>query len=147
MRALSVTVVALLLASSSPTVSAQQAPSLPYRIIANPKNPVTTVDRRFLNDAFLKKTSRWPNHKVILPADLAANAAPRSRFSEEVINRSVAAVKAYWTQRVFSGQGIPPPEFDSDEKVVAYVLADEGAVGYVSGAANVGASKVLTLTR
>jgi hypothetical protein len=52
-----------------------------------------------------------------------------------VLKRSVAAVRNYWQQRIFSGRGVPPPELDSDEEIVAYVLKHRGAVGYVSGSA------------
>jgi len=62
-----------------------------------------------------------------------------------VLKRSVEAVKGYWQQRIFSGHDVPPPEFDSDDDVVKYVLKHEGAVGYVSGNANLNGSKVLTV--
>jgi ABC-type phosphate transport system substrate-binding protein len=150
MRALPATVLTLSLALTAlaATVSAEQAAQAPhYRIIVHPRNPVTSVDRKFLEDAFLKKATRWPNQRVIHPTDLAPRSSARSRFSREVLDRSVAAVKAYWQQRIFSGGDVPPPEFDSDEKVVAYVLKYDGAVGYVSGAANLRGAKALAVSR
>jgi ABC-type phosphate transport system substrate-binding protein len=62
-----------------------------------------------------------------------------------VLKRSVAAVKSYWQQKVFSGQNVPPPELDSDQQVVTFVLRNPGAVGYVSSAANVEGVKTLSL--
>jgi ABC-type phosphate transport system substrate-binding protein len=125
-------------------VSAEQPQhSPPYRIIVHPNNPVTQLDQVFLQDAFLKKVRHWPGKQTIRPADLTPRSSTRSRFSKEVLGRSVQAVKAYWQQRIFSGRDVPPPEFDSDAKVVAYVLSHEGAVGYVSGTADLGGSKVV----
>ena len=46
--------------------------------------------------------------------------------------RSVAAVKSYWQQMVFSGRGVPPPELDTEAQVVSFVLRNPGSVGYVS---------------
>ena len=43
----------------------------------------------------------------------------------------------------FSGRDVPPPELESDEAVVNYVLEHRGAVGYVSGAAKVRGAKVV----
>lgn len=116
-----------------------------FRVIVNPDNPVDAVDRRFLADAFFKKTTRWPDNEAILPVDLAPGAASRRTFSEQVMKRSIAAVKSYWQQMVFSGHGVPPPELDSDGEVVKFVLKNRGAVGYVSPGTNTTAVKVLTV--
>lgn len=116
-----------------------------FRVIVNPANPTTSVERRFLVDAFLKKTTRWPNDEPIRPVDLEPSSETRRRFSEEVLKRSVPAVKSYWQQMVFSGQNIPPPELDSDDQVVRFVMRNPGAVGYVSAAGNIEGAKVLSL--
>jgi hypothetical protein len=148
MRALPIIALVLSLALSAlaATVAAQQ-PNVAYRVIAHPNNPVVTVERKFLEDAFLKKITRWPNDNVIRPADLPPHSAARIRFSEDVLHRSVAAVKAYWQQRIFSGRGVPPPELDNEDRVVTYVLEHEGAVGYISQAADVRGAKVLAIVR
>jgi hypothetical protein len=64
-----------------------------------------------------------------------------------VLQRSVAAVKAYWQQRIFSGRGVPPPELDSEERVVVYVLEHEGAVGYLSQVTDAKDAKVVAVSR
>jgi ABC-type phosphate transport system substrate-binding protein len=116
-----------------------------YRLVAHPSNPTVSVDRRFLADAFLKKVTRWPTGERLRPVDLSAESLARKRFSDDVLNRSVPAVKSYWQQQIFSGRDVPPPELDSDEQVLQYVLKNPSALGYVSAAADVGQVKVLTL--
>jgi hypothetical protein len=133
------------LAAICTTVFAQPPPPQTYVVIVHPSNPATTVDRGFLEDAFLKKTTRWPNDDVIRPADLASGSPVRRRFTEDVLKRSVEAVKGYWQQRIFSGRDVPPPEFDTDDEAVKYVLKYEGAVAYVSGNANLNGSKVVAV--
>jgi hypothetical protein len=54
-------------------------------------------------------------------------------------------VKSYWQQMVFSGRSVPPPEMDSEDQVVAFVLKNRGAVGYVSATTNVLGAKILPL--
>ena len=49
-----------------------------FVVIVHPGNPVTSVDRKFLADAFLKKVTRWPDERVIRPADLAAPSQART---------------------------------------------------------------------
>lgn len=118
-----------------------------YQVIVHPSNPATVLERKFLEDAFLKKVSRWPHDKAIRPADLPPGSPTRARFTADVLARSVAAVRAYWHQRIFSGRGVPPPELPSDERVVDYVLRNEGAVGYVSPNAPIANAKVVSVQR
>ena len=70
----------------------------------NPANPTASVERRFLVDAFLKKTTRWPTRNTSGPSISSPSQPARRRFSDDVLKRSVAAVKSYWQQMVFSGQ-------------------------------------------
>jgi ABC-type phosphate transport system substrate-binding protein len=116
-----------------------------YVVVVNASNGVTGVDRKFLADAFLKKTTRWPNGDTIRPVDQTPDAAPRRRFTDDVLRRSVAAVKSYWQQRIFSGRDVPPPELESDAQVVRYVLTYRGAVGYVSPGAAVEGVKTVSV--
>ena len=105
----------------------------PYLVIAHPHSATISVTRRFLAEAFLKKTTRWPDGEGIRPVDLAPDSPTRLRFTEDVLARSVGAVKSYWQQLIFAGRDLPPPELESDAAVIRYVLSNPGAVGYVSG--------------
>lgn len=116
-----------------------------FRVIVNPDTPAESIDRRFLADAFLKKVTRWPSDELIRPVDLGPESAVRRRFSNDVLSRSVGAIKSYWQQMVFSGRGVPPPELDSDGDVVRFVLRNRGAVGYVSASGDVAGAKIISV--
>lgn len=122
-----------------------RAEGVAFHVIVHRKNSATSLSRQFVADAFLGKAAHWPNEKKLKPADLRADSATRAAFSRDVIGRSVAAVRRYWQQRIFSGQNLPPPAFDTDEGVVAYVARHEGAIGYVSPAAALGETKVVAV--
>ena len=146
MRRIAALLVALvLMAVGAGPVGADTRSASEMRIIVNPRNPVTVLERKFVADAFLKKVTRWPQDELIRPVDLEVGAPLRRRFSDEVLKRSVAAVKSYWQQLVFSGRGVPPPELDSEEQVVKFVLRNPGAIGYVSGDVAVENARVVTL--
>jgi hypothetical protein len=98
-----------------------------------------------VEDVFLKKVKAWPDGEAIRPVDLAPGSTVRQRFSEQVLQRPVAAVRAYWQQCIFSGRNVPPPELDSDDEVIAYVLKSSRAIGYVSAHAELRGAKVVTL--
>jgi ABC-type phosphate transport system substrate-binding protein len=132
-----------LLLLSTIAALAQDGPPPPpaFRLIVHPNSPVTSLDRRFVEDAFLKKVKTWPTGEVIRPVDLEPESPTRRRFTEEVLRRPLAAVRAYWQQRIFSGRDVPPPELDSDQQVIDYVMKYPGAIGYVSGAADLKAAR------
>jgi hypothetical protein len=136
---------ALALAASTTLFAQEPAATSEYRVILHPTNPLGSIDRQLLEDAFLKKVRAWPGGEVIRPVDLPQRSAVRRRFSGEVLRRSVEAVRAYWNQRIFSGRDLPPPELSSDEEVVRYVLKHRGAVGYISGSAPLDGVKVVAV--
>jgi ABC-type phosphate transport system substrate-binding protein len=103
-----------------------------YQIVVNAKNSSTSVSREFLSDVFLKRATSWESSDHATPVDLPAASPVRRAFSRQVLGRSVAAVRAYWTQRIFSGRDVPPPELQSEDAVLRYVASHPGAVGYVS---------------
>jgi hypothetical protein len=123
-------------------VSSARADAEPVQfvVIVNAHNPLKSADRAFVADAFLKKTSRWSTGEALHPGDLRASAAARHAFSSSVLQRSVAAVRSYWQQCIFSGRDVPPPELDSDEAMLHFVAKYSGAVGYVSATAKLDGS-------
>src|SRR4051812_45894170 len=132
LRLCAITIAVLALASAS--IAGDDG----YQVIVNPENPVDSVDRDFLRDAFLKKTLAWSDGESVRPIDLPSRYAARDRFTQEVVRKSPAQLKSYWNQQIFSGKGVPPPEAGSVADVLVYVLGHKGAVGYVPVGVNPG---------
>lgn len=125
---------------------ATAAPKGPaFKLVVHPSVSVTSLDRAFVADVFLKKRTRWSDDELIRPVDLRGDSATRKRFSEDVLKRSVAAVRAYWQQRIFSGRDTPPPELHPEAAVVRYVAQYPGAIGYVSPELETDGVRVITL--
>lgn len=118
-----------------------------FKIIVHPENPSSHETRAFLTDLFLKRVTRWRDGEHVQPADLHASSGVRERFSKEVLKRSVAAVRSYWQQQIFSGRQVPPPEFDSDAAVMRYVSEHRGGVGYVRGDLELNGVKTIAILR
>src|SRR6188508_926773 len=102
MRALAVLVTALVVLLAIGRAAAGPAP--PFVLIVHSTNPYTSLEREYVAEAFLKKTTRWPNGDVIKPVDLVPDSPTRERFSQDVLRRSVPAVKSYWHQIIFAGR-------------------------------------------
>jgi ABC-type phosphate transport system substrate-binding protein len=116
-----------------------------YKVIVNPDNPASSVDRDFLRDVYLKKATEWSDGETTYPIDLASKFPERDRFTDQVIRKTAAQLRTYWNQQIFSGKGVPPPEADSVPEVIEFVLANKGAVGYIPADADPGRAKVIRI--
>jgi ABC-type phosphate transport system substrate-binding protein len=137
------TFVALLLASVATTALSAPAPAPApgaYRVVVNSANAASAMAREDVARLFLKKLTVWPAGQAAQPVDQSKQSAARKAFSQAVLGKDVSAVESYWQQAIFSGRSVPPPEKASDAEVLAFVRANPGAVGYVSGGADLGAS-------
>lgn len=141
--------VVVLLAASVAGVAAEPAESPSFLVVVSPDNPIKAITRQELARVFLKKTSRWSDGKPVTPVDQTARAAVRTAFTKRVLASEglehLSAVENFWLQQVYSGRGTPPPIKSSDADVLAFVLANPGAVGYVSGGVAPGAARVLAI--
>jgi hypothetical protein len=114
-----------------------------YVIIVHPKNPVTSVDREFLRDAFMKKALYWSDGTSLRPATLSNRFPANARFTQDILNRSPKQLRAFWIQRIFSGTAVPPPELDSTAAAIAHVLRNLGGVAYLPAGIDAGGAKLI----
>lgn len=142
-RALKAWTVLLLLPLWMGLAGSSVAHNEPYQVIVHPENPTADVEVSFLRDVFLKKETNWPNGKAIRPVDLPQALPTRAQFIREVLKKTPSQLRSYWTQRIFSGTGLPPPEVDSVAAAVHYVMSNPGAVAYLPPDADPGRAKVL----
>jgi hypothetical protein len=117
-----------------------------FKMIVHPSSEVPSMTKDQASKFFLKKVTKWDNGHPVLPVDLGADSLVRASFSKEIHGKTVTAIKSYWQQKIFSGRDVPPPEKQSDAEVLAYVLANADAIGYVSENAPAGNTKVLKIT-
>ena len=119
---------------SSPLDAAAQD----FTVIVNAANPVASMQKTEVAKLFLKKTTAWESGQVVSPVELPAAAKAREAFAHSVLNKSIAQVKSYWQQQIFSGRDVPPPEKQTENDVVAFVRSNPGAIGYVSKGMDIG---------
>ena len=137
-------VILAVLAWTVPAVATGQG----FKVVVNEANPSETISKQQLESLFMKKTGNWSDGQRALPVDQAASSSTRHGFSKVIFGRDVHAIKSYWQRQIFSGRGVPPPEMASDDKVLAFVRANPGAIGYVSSNADVGSGiKVLEIAK
>ena len=104
-----------------------------FQVIVHATNPSASLTKTELARMFLKKLTTWKkNNDLVYPVDLQKDSLVRIQFSQDILGKKVAAIKAYWQQQIFAGREIPPMEKASDEEVLKYVEQQTGAIGYVS---------------
>lgn len=116
-----------------------------YQIIVNPANQIDSIDRGFLSNVYLKKVVTWRNDWTVRPVQLSKRFALRDQFTREILKKSPSQLRSYWNRQIFSGKAVPPPDLESQEEVIAYVLANKGAIGYVAAGVNLRGAKVVRL--
>ena len=120
------------------TADPAPSPAQDFAVIVNVSNPISTLSKDEVAKLFLKKTISWSSGQSASPVELPVTAKVRESFAREVLNKSVAQVRSYWQQQIFSGRDVPPPEKPTEDEVLAYVRANPNAIGYVSRTANMG---------
>jgi ABC-type phosphate transport system substrate-binding protein len=116
-----------------------------YRLVVNSANPASGLPRSEVARLFLKKVTAWPDGRPVAVIDQERGSPQRQAFSRDIHQKDADAIASYWQTAVFSGRDVPPPIGKSDAEVLAFVRADPGAIGYVSGTADVQGVKVLGL--
>ena len=141
MRRAVLLILALLLAS--PVSKAGSPPG--FKLIVHPQVAGRALSSHDVSEMFMKRTTAWADGSRVRPVDQVVTASVREAFSRAVHGKSARAVKTQWSQIIFTGQGTPPPEVPSDAKVLEFVLANPGAIGYVAGDFPTGAARVLAV--
>jgi ABC-type phosphate transport system substrate-binding protein len=126
------------LIASATTAAAQE-----FKVIVNSANSTAELSADVAAKLFLKQTSKFPNGTSAQPVELGKSSPVRAAFSKAVLGRSATAVETYWQQQIFAGKEAPPPAKATDDDVIAFVKANPGAIGYVSGGAATAGVKVV----
>lgn len=123
------------------------AQSQDYKVIVNKSNTTSNLSKKEISKLFLKKDKKWDDGQKVAPIDQKANSEVRQEFTKSVHNKSVNAVKSYWQQAIFAGNGlIPPVEKGTDAEIIAFVSANVGSIGYVSVNTDISAVKELKIS-
>ena len=88
MRPLHVAIVLVVLALAPAT--SVDAGDEQFKVIVHPKNPVASVGRDFLRNAYLRKETLWGKDRTIRPVDLSAKFSVRNEFARVVLKKSAA---------------------------------------------------------
>jgi ABC-type phosphate transport system substrate-binding protein len=99
--------------------------------VVNVKNPVTTLSVDQIKNLYLGKAKAFADGSPVEPIDQLKGASARDELYRNYIKKDEAAVQAYWSRLIFSGNGEPPRALENGAAVKAWVAKNPNAIGYV----------------
>ena len=102
-------------------------------IIVNSSVKISEISKADLRDLFTGASSTYKNGARAVVVNLKGGPV-RDTFLKNFVGKSDAAYSAAWRVIVFSGQGMMPKSFPTEEALVEYVASVPGAIGYVGEA-------------
>lgn len=102
------------------------------RIIVHPSVVATTATSAEIKAVFLETSNQLKDGSRVQPVVLKG--AAFETFARNYVGKTSLGLETYYRSLVFSGTGVIPKMFGSDDQVIAYVAKTPGAIGYVSGA-------------
>ena len=127
MKRLAFALLALALLRVTPAFAAE------VQVIANP-SVTADLTASELKEIFLgAKTS--VGGASVQPV-LADGGAAHEEFLKTYVGKNDQALRTHFKSLVFTGKGVMPKSFPSDEAMVKYIASTKGAIGYISAGAD-----------
>ena len=114
------------------------------KVIANSSVTADFISAGELKRIYLLQTRKLKDGSVVEPV-LQKRGAVHDAFARQFLDRDGEEIRTYYHGVVFTGKGSMPREVNSDAEMVSYVARSPGAIGYVSGGANIDGVKLLAV--
>ena len=102
-------------------------------VIVNAANKVE-IDDSTLARIYLAQVKTFPGGGEVAAIEQKDGSPIREQFSEKLLKRAPAHIKAYWAQQKFTGNAKPLRQLNGDEAVIKFVSETPSAIGYVDSA-------------
>ncbi|BFM10297.1 hypothetical protein R50072_04500 [Simiduia litorea] len=99
-------------------------------VIVHPSNS-NNMDATGITHLFLGKAKAFPDGSTAIPINQPESSSSSAEFMDKVLNKSASQLKAYWSKLLFTGQGTPPKEVNSDADVLKLVAENPNTIGYI----------------
>jgi ABC-type phosphate transport system substrate-binding protein len=100
-------------------------------VIAHRDSGIKQLQRSELVNLYLGRTKKLLSGITAVPIDSSANSEQKKTFYEQLVNKSLPEIQAYWARLLFTGQATPPQQADSTAEVLEMVSHNQGAIAYI----------------
>lgn len=113
-------------------------------VVANSSVKADSLSKDEVKNILLGSKSRWDDGSAIILAVLR-----KGPIHEEAIQtftgRKADQFDKHWKRQVFSGKGIAPDNFETEEELCAFLAKTAGAIGYIGDPAKATGVKVISV--
>ena len=113
-------------------------------IIAHGQVTADSLTRSAIADIYQNRKGKWDDGRKIKVVMLKKGPAHEA-FSTDVVKTTPMKLKTLWKKVIFTGSGASPKILKTEEKVVEFVAATKGAIGYIDSATSHEGVKVITV--
>ncbi|WP_374499090.1 hypothetical protein [Zoogloea sp.] len=99
-------------------------------VITNLEN-ANAIDRAYVIKVYTGAVKGWPDGSPIFLLDYGQDSELRKIFYAKVIGKSPAAMRAIWSQNIFTGKAMPPRVTQEDNEMKRIVAGNRNAIGYI----------------
>lgn len=99
-------------------------------IVAHPSVSETALSKKEVNDIFLGKKRYWNDNSSIRLACMVDGKVSEV-FLEQYLNKTPCQYRTFVQKKMFTGPAESRKQFQSAGKMIDYVAATPGAIGYV----------------
>lgn len=114
-------------------------------VVANSRVTDSSLSGDQIKAIFLGQMTSWPSGAKVEFVTLKDSSEIHEDFLKKYVGRSSAQFSNYWKQQVFTGKGRMPKQFESETKLLEYVSATDGALGYIAAGTAKGAAKTISV--
>ena len=100
-------------------------------LVVHQDSSIETISRADLRNIFFGKKTEWNNGEEVRPIMLKPGAL-HSAFLKFYLKRTNTQFNIYWKRMIFSGKGVPPKSFKTEDEMLAFIKENKGMIGYVS---------------
>ncbi len=100
-------------------------------VIANKSFSNDKIGKIELLDCYTGDLKKLDDGQKIYVFDLKPNTETKEIFYD-FLGKSPSRMKSIWMKRMLSGDGDPPPAFDSEEEMLKKIEKTKGAIGFVN---------------
>ena len=111
-------------------------------VVAGASSPLAAAGSGDVVKVFLGKKKDLGGVSVV-PVDQGEGNAARADFYSNVVKKSEAQLKSYWSRLIFTGKGQAPQVVGGDADVKGMVASNPNLVGYIDEGAVDGTVKVI----
>ncbi|MGR6870890.1 phosphate ABC transporter substrate-binding protein [Pseudomonas sp. HK3] len=111
-------------------------------VVASKNSPISASNENDVVKAFLGKKKDL-NGVSVVPIDQGEGNPARTDFYTNIIKKSEAQLKSYWSRLIFTGKGQAPQVVGGDSEVKNMLSSSPNIIGYIDESAVDGSVKVI----